>query len=220
MSPKITGLKTQKRNPKRVNVYIDGEFAFGLSRFTAAWLSVGQELEEEKINNLLEQDAGEVAYQRALNYLSYRPRTEQEVRRNLQKKDISEEIIEQTLERLRKNSLVNDLDFVKFWVEDRVTFRPRGKRAMRYELIKKGIDRKVIDQAFSEITINEEKMALQLARKQAGKYASDTEFDFRRKMSAYLGRRGFSYEDIRSVIEIILKETQLDNSGTDRTYRP
>jgi SOS response regulatory protein OraA/RecX len=76
----------------------------------------------------------------------------------------------------------------------------------------------VIDQAFSEITINEEEMALEVARKQARKYTGETKFDFRRKMSAYLGRRGFPYDAINSVIEIIMKEIQIENSDADSTY--
>ena len=83
MAKKITALKLQKRNKDRVNVYLDDEFAFGLSRIVAAWLRTGQELTEEKIAELQAQDNVEVALQRALNFLSYRPRSEEEVRRNL-----------------------------------------------------------------------------------------------------------------------------------------
>ena len=90
---KITGLKVQKRNKDRVNVYLDGEYAFGISRIVAAWLRNGQELSEEKIAELKAQDNVEVALQRALNYLSYRPRSEQEVRQNLKKHKYHEGVI-------------------------------------------------------------------------------------------------------------------------------
>ena len=49
---KITALTAQKRNPNRVNIYIDGEYAFSLARIVAAWLRVGQELDEEKLKKL------------------------------------------------------------------------------------------------------------------------------------------------------------------------
>ena len=49
MDQKITALKAQKRNPNRINVYLDGIFAFGLARVVAAWLQVGQTLSDEKI---------------------------------------------------------------------------------------------------------------------------------------------------------------------------
>ena len=71
----ITGIKAQKKNPERVSVYLDGEYAFGLSRITAAWLQIGQRLSEEKINSLREQDESEVAYQRALILLNHQQRT-------------------------------------------------------------------------------------------------------------------------------------------------
>ncbi len=219
MSPKITGLTAQKRNPKRVNVFLDGEFAFGLSLFTAAWLTIGQELDDDKIKSLKAKDALEVAYQRALNYLSYRPRSEREVRDNLKKKDFSPEVIDQTVDRLKKNSLVNDLEFAKLWAEDRAAFRPRGMYAIRMELRQKGVGREVIDQAFSELTIDEDEMALKIARKQARKYTGETQFDFRRKMGAYLGRRGFSYDTIYSIIEILMKENQIENSKIDNSYQ-
>ncbi|HOG79782.1 MAG TPA: hypothetical protein PK454_08510, partial [Anaerolineaceae bacterium] len=66
MDQKITALKVQKRNPNRVNVYLDGDFAFGLARVVAAWLQIGQILTPEKITSLQAQDTHEVAYQKAL----------------------------------------------------------------------------------------------------------------------------------------------------------
>ena len=64
-----------------MNIYLDGEFAFGLARITAAWLKVGQELGDEKIDKLQAEDARERAYQQALLFLSYRARSEEEIRK-------------------------------------------------------------------------------------------------------------------------------------------
>ena len=86
---KITALKVQKRNPNRVNVYLDDEFAFGLARIVAAWLHIGQELSVDKIALLQAQDAGEVAYLQALHFISFRPRSEVEVHRKLAEKGAS-----------------------------------------------------------------------------------------------------------------------------------
>ena len=82
----ITAIKVQKRNPTRVNIELDGEYAFGTSRLVAAWLQVGDRLTEEKIAALIDQDTSEVAYQRALNLLNHRPRTEKEIRQKLAEK--------------------------------------------------------------------------------------------------------------------------------------
>src|SRR6266540_3581209 len=108
---KITAITVQKRSPNRVNIYLDGEFAFGLSRIVAAWLRVGQERSEEKIEQLQAEEARERAFQQAMLFLSYRARSESEIRQNLRKHEIPEPVIEQTLERLRQDGLANDNQF-------------------------------------------------------------------------------------------------------------
>jgi regulatory protein len=113
MCQKITALKAQKRNHQRINVYLDDEFAFGLSRFVAAWLHVGQYLSSEKICQLQIADAEEVAYQRALNFISYRPRSKAEVRKNLKKHATPEEVLPAVFERLCRAGLVDDVQFAQ-----------------------------------------------------------------------------------------------------------
>ena len=206
MGRKITALKKQKRNSQRINVYLDDEFAFGLSRFAAAWLQVGQELSPEKIQELQDVDAQEVAYQRALNFISYRPRSEAEVRKNLQKHETPEEVIIEILARLRQNGLVDDLQFAQTWVENRSTFRPRGRRALAVELRQKGITNEAIDEALREL--DEDSLAYQAALKQSRKYSGLEWQVFRQKMGAFLARRGFSYVVAKPVIEQVWSEMQ------------
>src|SRR5690242_7785942 len=98
--PKISAIQPQKRDPNRVNIHLDGQYAFGLSRIVAAWLTVGQDLDQQKIDSLQTQDASEGAYQQAMLYLSYRARSESEIRQNLRKHEFAEDVIEATLERL------------------------------------------------------------------------------------------------------------------------
>jgi len=192
MDYKITALKLQKRNHQRVNVYLDGEFAFGLARIVAAWLSVGQEIDDEKIAQLQHEDEREVAYQRAIKFLNYRPRTLLEIRQNLQKHDTPEEIIVYVLDRLQQAGLINDQHFAENWVENRSELRPRSRRALSFELKQRGIDPQVIEQTLEEI--DDEELAYQAAIKQARKYKNLEWIDFRRKMYGFLARRGFNYE--------------------------
>ena len=141
MTKKITALKIQKKNKNRVSVYLDDEYAFGLSRIVAGWLAVGNQLSDEKIIELQAQDSVEVALQRALNFLSYRPRSVQEVRKNLKNKhEVPTGIIDQIIERLERGGLVDDQKFAELWVENRSEFRPRGSHALRMELRQKGIE--------------------------------------------------------------------------------
>jgi regulatory protein len=198
MTKKITALKIQKKNKNRVSVYLDHEYAFGLSRDVAGWLAVGQELTEEKIKELQAKDNVEVALQKALNYLSYRPRTEQEVRQNLNKKHGFEEgIIDQIIERLERGGLVDDQNFAEMWVENRSEFRPRGSRALRMELRQKGISERIISEALEEL--DEETLAFKAARKQARKYKNLEWVEFRKKLTGFLARRGFNYSEIAEV---------------------
>jgi regulatory protein len=133
MCRKITGIVVQKRNPQRVNVFLDGEFGFGLSRIVAAWLQNGQELSEEKISHLKYEDEKETAYQHALRLLNYRSRSSSEVRQTLEKKGYSFEVVEEISARLSQSGLLDDERFAQAWVENRTEFRPRGKRALALE---------------------------------------------------------------------------------------
>ncbi len=204
MSRKITGLQVQKKNPNRVNVFLDGEFAFGLFRVVAAWLQVGQELSEEKIRQLTQAEAEEKAYQRALNFLSYRPRAEAEIRRNLRKHDTPEELIETVLERLRRNRLVDDEAFARAWVENRCEFRPRGRRALRSELRQKGLEDQVIAEALEEL--DEENLAYKAAKQKARAYRQLEWPEFRKKMLGFLSRRGFNYSIAAPAVERVWVE--------------
>lgn len=198
MTKTITALKVQKRNKNRVSVYLEGEYAFGLSRIVAGWLSVGQQLSEEKIQDLKIKDSVEVALQRALNYLSYRPRSEYEVRQNLKNKHgIDEGIIDLIIARLEKGGLVDDSSFAEMWVENRSEFRPRGSHALRMELRRKGISEQTISQVLENL--DEEQLALKAARKQARKYTRLDWVDFRKKLTGFLARRGFNYGLISEV---------------------
>lgn len=210
MSYKITALSVQKRNHQRVNVYLDGEFAFGLTRIVAAWLSIGQEFNDEKIERLKAEDALECAYQQAIGFLQYRPRAEAEIRQNLQHHKIEPEIIDATLERLARNGLVDDARFAEAWVENRVDLRPRSRRALAYELSRRGVEREQIDQALSKL--DDDELAYQAAalavRKRASTYETLEWQEFRTKLLRHLAQRGFSYDAGAQAVSRVWQEQQ------------
>jgi regulatory protein len=205
---KITALVVQKKNPNRVNIHLDGEFAFGLARIVAAWLRVGQELSEEKIEQLQAEDARERAFQQAMLFLSYRARSESEIRKNLRKHEIPEAVIEQTIERLRQDGLANDSQFASAWVENRSTFRPRSRRMMAMELKQKGLDDEAIQSAVEQV--DDDAAAFEAAQKKAPRFKSLEWNDFRKKLSEFLARRGFSYSVISPVVTRIWNEMHAD----------
>jgi len=208
---KITALVVQKRNPNRVNVHLDGEYAFGLARIVAAWLRVGQELDEGKLKRLQVEDARERAVQQALLFLSYRARSESEIRQNLRKHEMPEEVIEETLARLRQDGLANDGQFAQAWVENRSTFRPRSRRMLAMELRQKGLDDEAVSSALEDV--DDEPLAYEAARKRASRLKGLEWADFRKKLSEFLARRGFSYPVIAPVVTRIWNETQKDEKS-------
>lgn len=207
---KITALEVQKKNPNRVNIHLDGEFAFGLARITAAWLKIGDILSDEKITQLQNEDARERALQQALLFLSYRARSEKEIRQNLKKHEYPEEAIEYTMTRLRDNRLANDSEFAQAWVENRNTFRPRSRRALTMELRQKGLDEETIKNAVSDI--DEEALAYEAAQKRAPRFLGLEWNEFRKKLSEYLARRGFPYPVAASVITKIWNEAHTEET--------
>jgi regulatory protein len=202
---KVTAIEVQKRSPNRVNVYLDGEFAFGLARIVAAWLRVGQELDEKKIEQLQAEDARERALQQAILFLSYRARSESEIRQNLRKHEIPEPVIDQTLDRLRQDGFANDNQFAKAWVENRSTFRPRSRRMLAVELRQKGLGDESVKTALE--SVDDEALAYEAAQKRAARYKDLEWNEFRKKLSDFLARRGFSYSVTSTVVTRIWNET-------------
>jgi len=201
---KITAIKVQKKDSKRVNIYLDGEFAFGLARITAAWLQTGQTLDEEKIARLQAEDNRERALRQAYLFLSYRARSEDEIRNNLRKHDYPEAVIEETIERLQRNGFANDKQFARAWVENRKAFRPRGRRALAMELRQKGIDDETIQSTLEGL--DEETLAYEAGLKKASRLKALEWSDFRKKLGDFLSRRGFSYSVTTATVKRLWNE--------------
>lgn len=204
MAGQVTAIKVQKRNKDRVNIYLDGEYAFSLKMIVAASLKRGDYLSDEEIKGLQMQDSFQKAHDRALNFLAYRPRSSAEVSRYLKEKGVPLEVSEEVLQRLSAARLLDDVAFARYWVENRETFKPRGRRLLRQELRQKGVDDELIAGALSEV--DEEESAYQAALKQASKYTRLDDGLFRQRMHNFLRRRGFTYEVIRETISRLLHQ--------------
>lgn len=215
MDKTITAIKPQKRNPERVNIDLDGEFAFGLSRITAAWLKVGDVLSEKRIESILRDDTTEVAYQSALRLLGYRARSEKEIRQKLTEKNFAADHIDQVIEKLKEAALIQDEVFARAWVENRNESHPRSRRLMRYELLQKGIAEEHIEKALAVSSTD-----LELAQRAADSYTrrltSCDQETFRKRLSGYLARRGFSYADIFQVVTEIWRRQENNKKLTNK----
>ena len=206
MAREITAIKAQKHNRQRVNIYLDGEFAFGLSRFVAAWLATGRKLTKTEIEKLLEEDTYEVAFQKALQFIQHRPRSIEETRRRLSEKGFKNEVIDATLEKLQEKNWLDDFDFARQWIENRNAFRPRSNRLLAYELKLKGVADETINRALEQFSGDQNELAYQAGIKKARKCRHESEFDFLKKVGGYLGRRGFHYGIVKPAVERLWKE--------------
>ena len=210
MSGTITALVVQKKNKDRVNVFLDGTFAFGLAAIEAIRLKRGQVLSDADIERLRGADEVEKAHQRALNFLAIRPRSVSEVRQNLKKAEVSPDVIDQVIERLQHADLLNDVEFIKYWLENRSAFSPRSSRALKQELMRKGVDRAAIDQVLGEVKHDEEGAATRSALAKANRFRQLPQKEFVLKLSAYLARRGFDYQTIKEAVSAAWQSVQAE----------
>jgi regulatory protein len=159
-------------------------------------------------------DEFEINYNRALRFLSYRPRSEKEIKDYLfkkslytkaseeQKKEI-ESITNSIIEKLKEQRFLNDEEFARMWVQSRVRAKPRASRVIKRELQIKGIDKEKIEELFAgnenEIP-SDFQMAFTLAQKRLKKYTNLPKQEFFEKMGRFLASRGFTYDIIKEVI--------------------
>lgn len=147
-------------------------------------------------------------YTKALLFLSRRPRSEKEVRDNLMKKKADPDVIEGIIKLLKKQKFLNDVDFAKWWVRQRIDFKPRSYSFIRNELKIKGVSDIIIQEIFEQsddATLSEKEMANSLVKKKITRYKNEERNVVYQKVGHYLARRGFSWDVIKRAIDDNLK---------------
>jgi regulatory protein len=139
----------------------------------------------------------------ALRLLTYRSRSEGEIRRRLQGR-FTGEVIDGTLSDLRRQGLLDDAAFAREWREHREKFRPRGPALIRQELQRLGVDREVIRDALSDFDSSAN--AYQAGSRYAAKLSVEDAVAFRRKLGGFLHRRGFDGEVLGQTVERLWRE--------------
>ncbi|MFW6109862.1 MAG: RecX family transcriptional regulator [Patescibacteria group bacterium] len=212
---KISKIASQKTNKGRCNIYLDGEFAFGVDKefVFSENLKEGKNLTEEEISRIVEKDLEKKLFDKACHFLSYRPRSRQEIRNNLWKKvrklkketveQVNKEaLIERVLDKLSDLGYVDDSEFASWWVKQRIQFKPRGKYLLKSELFKKGVDRQTIKTELVKYTQDDElAWARSLLEKKRSRYKALSKNEQREKLSKLLVRRGFSWDIVNQVLE-------------------
>ncbi|MFC1981343.1 regulatory protein RecX [Chloroflexota bacterium] len=203
---KVTDLRTGKRRGKQVNIFLDGKFAFSLQAEVAAEedLRIGQQLSADQIAALARSDQFHRCLHAANRYLSYRPRSEAEVKNQLHRHGFDDDSIEAALAKLREQGLVGDVAFAQFWKDSRESFSPRSQWLTSLELKRKGVVDEVIDQVVG--VMDDVDSAYRAALSKAHRLSQSDYQAFRRRLGDYLRRRGFSYGVVNHTLERVWEE--------------
>ena len=193
----ITAIKQQVKQPDRYSVFVDGKFAFGVSAgaLLELRLAEGQELTGEELSSLKKASADDKAYGNALRYAVMRPRSVWEMEFYLKRKAIDEDTAKHILERLFAGGFLDDVAFARAWIANRRLLKSSSQRKLKLELRQKHVPEPIIGQVLAEDEADEREVLRELVAKRRSRYADTT------KLMQYLARQGFSYEDIKAVLE-------------------
>ena len=139
-------------------------------------------------------------------YLSYRPRSEGEIRQWLRRRGFASETTETVMARLREQNLSDDFAFARFWKDNRLSFRPKSKRLIEKELRDKKVATEIIEQVTEGI--DDEQIAYELGSRRLHSLARLEYRDFYRRLASYLAYRGFGYEVIKRTAALLWRERE------------
>jgi regulatory protein len=200
--PVITRLVQGKKNPNRVNLYLDDEFAFALSidEVGKKSLKKGLELSPGEIEDLKKADSDEYIYGKILNFLSFRPRTVKEVRDRLWKYEVKDEDSQNiVIDKLKSKGYLDDVSFAKWFIESRNTHRPRSISMLKMELSQKGVPKDIISDLVA--TMGDEKATIMhLLDKKLGNHRILGKPELV-KIQGYLVRQGFAWDKVSEVVK-------------------
>lgn len=201
----ITKIESQK-NQDRVNIYIDGEFAFGIMREIQYKykLAKDMEIDNKYIEEVLMEEEQSKCTHFALQFLGYRQRSEKEIADRLEKKGFEEYMIENTLLYLRDHNLIDDLAFAKSFMRDKININKHGPRKIQYDLYKKGISQEIIEKVLEQDE-DEYSRAFELAEKKLFSYRNDDKPSQYRKLGGFLQRRGYSSNCVYKILDELIK---------------
>lgn len=202
----ITNIELQKNND-RVNIYIDDKFAFGLSvelRFKYG-LHIGDEIEQNFIDDILKSEEKAKVTNYALKLLSYRQKTEAEMFKALKRKGYDDTFIEHTISYLKENKYIDDLEYARMFIKDKQNLSKLGPNRIKFELLKKGISKEIIDSTLNISSNEEYDSAYELALKKQKSYLGQDKYAVYRKLGGFLQRKGYSFDTISKVLDDILK---------------
>ena len=200
----ISKIEKQKKNTKRVSIFIDGEFEYGVTEGTLLkyGLKSGDEINRKMLNEIIEFDEYLYAKKSSFDLLSYRLRSEREIKDKLKTKKVSSKTIDRTIEHLRELGLLNDEEFARQLIQNYISGKPKGKTFIKQKLFSKGISREISEKILNEIfeNIDEKQIITGLFKKYCKKLQKSDKIEKKRKIFAYLAGKGFDFDVINQVI--------------------
>lgn len=204
---RITALERKPRR-RSIDLYVDGEKALSLSADVCLQfgLSSGQEITPEDLAAIRRAESDHKAMASALRLLSYRQRSEREIRERLARKGVTADTVDLVVERLRGSGLLDDTAFAASFAESRDRTSPRSRRLIAAELQAKGVNGSVAEQ--SAEAIDEADAAYRAGSRRVKTLAGATEAEFRRRLGDFLLRRGFEYEMVEGTVRRLWREVE------------
>lgn len=187
----------------KYKVYIDEQFAFVLYKGELSRYHIREECEinGETYCEIRQEVILKRAKLRALHLLNDMGRTESQLRMKLKQGDYPEDIVEETMSYVKSFGYIDDLNYAVNFIDSRKD--RKSKKELRMRLVNKGISKELIEQAFEEAYEREDSKEairkLLIKRHYDAETATDAE---RQKTMAYLVRKGFSYDDVRQIIQV------------------
>ena len=200
----ITQISQQKKNKNRVNIFLDGKFAFSLNieLLVKYHLKVDANIDDIQMQLIIKENDLLYWWERVINFLSFRPRSKKEIIDYFKKKEVGEETQKVLLSKLIDRKYINDMEFVDWFVRQRLNFKPKGQKLLRLELMQKGIEKSTIDEYFANVPIvNETETAFAIVQKKLLSWRNLDEFTRKQKITGFLGRRGYNWESIGVVLK-------------------
>ena len=203
---RITAISSQRRNPNRYSIFIDGEFVLGIDKRTVEDmdLRVGKLVDEKDLKKITSQEELNKAQAYALMLLGYRERSLREIKIRMRQKGYEEKLVEKVVKYLKDRNLINDKRFTQLWAESRIK-KGYGRWRIQSELEQKGVNREITDEILKDLYsgIDEVQVALDLVEKK--RWVSKEPPRLTERVSNLLRQRGFSFEVISNVVEKIHK---------------
>jgi len=202
----ITAINSQRRNPNRYSIFIDGKFVLGIDKKTVEDmdLKVGKLIDEKDFKKITSQEELNKAQAYALMLLGYRERSLREIRMRMRRRGYEEKLIDRVVNYLKDRNLINDKRFARLWAESRIK-KGYGSWRIKSEFEQKGVDREMTDEILKDLYsgIDEVQVALDLVKKK--RWLLKEPQRLTERVSSLLRRRGFSFEVISNVVEKIHK---------------